>query len=132
MGNKKRNLIIATLVIVVAGLGVYNGLKILKEETQAYLFGYSLVLMDTTRQVMTDPIEERAPINRYAIGDRDPLTFNPDESLDILIQHERPDQEEQNWLPAPADGFAVTLRLYLPKDNFLNGTWKLPPIERID
>jgi hypothetical protein len=72
------------------------------------------------------------PINRYAIGDRDPLTFNPDGSLDILIQHEQPDQEEQNWLPAPADGFAVTLRLYLPKDDFLNGTWKLPPIERID
>jgi hypothetical protein len=72
------------------------------------------------------------PINRYAIGDRDPLKFNPDGSLDILIQHERPDQGEQNWLPAPADGFAVTLRLYLPKDDFLNGTWKLPPIERIN
>ena len=72
------------------------------------------------------------PINRYAIGDRDPLKFNPDGSLDILIQHERPDRGEQNWLPAPADGFAVTLRLYLPKDAFLNATWKLPPIERIN
>ena len=70
------------------------------------------------------------PINRYAIGDRDPLKFNTDGSLDILIQHEPPGQGEQNWLPAPAEAFAVTLRLYLPKDDFLNGTWKLPPIER--
>ncbi len=72
------------------------------------------------------------PINRYAIGDRDPLKFNPDGSLDILIQHERPDEGEQNWLPAPTDAFAVTLRLYLPQDDFLNGTWKLQPIERIN
>ena len=70
------------------------------------------------------------PINRYAIGDRDPLKVNTDGSLDIIIQHERPDRGEQNWLPAPADEFAVTLRLYLPQADFLNGTWKVPPIER--
>ncbi|MBU3915690.1 DUF1254 domain-containing protein [bacterium] len=72
------------------------------------------------------------PIRRYAIGDRDPLRFNEDGSLDILIQHNRPTQGESNWLPAPAEPFAVTLRLYLPKEEFLNGSWKLPPIERIN
>ena len=64
MSKTKRNLIIAALVIVVAGLGVHNGLKILKDGAQVYLFGYSLVLMDTTRQVMTDPAGGRAPIDR--------------------------------------------------------------------
>jgi len=72
------------------------------------------------------------PIGRYAIDDRDSLAFNPDGSLDILIQHEQPDAKASNWLPAPADAFAVTMRLYLPKADFLDGTWKLPPIERIN
>ncbi len=71
------------------------------------------------------------PINRYAIGDRDPLKYNEDGSLDILIQYEQPTQNASNWLPAPSDLFAVTLRLYMAKENFLNGDWKLPPIERI-
>ena len=71
------------------------------------------------------------PIERYALGDRDPLEFNTDGSLDILIQHEQPKTNVSNWLPTPDGAFAVTLRLYLPKTEFLDGTWKLPPIERI-
>ena len=71
------------------------------------------------------------PIQRHTIGDRDPLVFNPDGTLDILIQHEQPKIKVSNWLPAPANTFEVTLRLYLPKTEFLDGTWKLPPIERI-
>ena len=72
------------------------------------------------------------PIQRYAIGDRDALEFNPDGSLDILIQHERPEAKTSNWLPAPAGSFAVTMRLYWPKADFLDGSWKLPPIEQIN
>ena len=72
------------------------------------------------------------PIRRYAIGDRDRLRFNQDGSLDILIQHASPPREmESNWLPSPAGPFAVTMRLFMPKEAFLNGEWKLPPIERI-
>ncbi|MBU2647798.1 DUF1254 domain-containing protein [bacterium] len=71
------------------------------------------------------------PIRRYAIGDRDPLAFNPDGSLDILIQQAQPAETMTNWLPAPARNFAVTLRLYMPKPEFLEGRWKLPLIERL-
>ena len=69
-------------------------------------------------------------INRYAIGDRDNLKFNTDGSLDIFIQHEKPKINSSNWLPSPKGEFAVTLRLYLPKKEFLNGDWKLPPLIR--
>lgn len=72
------------------------------------------------------------PIHRYTIGDRNDLNFNADGSLDILIQHRRPARGITNWLPAPADEFAVTMRLYMPKSEFLDGTWKLPPIERVE
>jgi hypothetical protein len=68
------------------------------------------------------------PIDRYAIGDRDKLAFNPDGSLDIYIQRESPGKDkESNWLPAPASGpFTMNMRLYWPKSAILEGDW-LPP-----
>lgn len=70
------------------------------------------------------------PINRYTIGDRSDLKYNADGSLDIYIQHERPSKDkEPNWLPAPSGAFSVTMRLYWPKEEFLNGTWKIPGIK---
>jgi len=67
-------------------------------------------------------------INRYALGDRDNLEFNSDGSLDLLMQYDKPEALSNNWLPTPKGEFALTLRLYLPKEEFLNGDWKLPPI----
>ena len=57
------------------------------------------------------------PLDRFAIGDRDPLKFNADGSLDIYIQHESPGKKkESNWLPAPKSGaMSPTMRLYAPK-----------------
>jgi hypothetical protein len=70
------------------------------------------------------------PINRFAIGDRDNLKFNKDGSLDIYIQNESPGKEkESNWLPAAKEGFTLTMRIYQPKEEFLNGTWKIPPVK---
>lgn len=72
------------------------------------------------------------PINRFAIGDRNPLKYNADGSLDIYIQNERPSKDkEANWLPAPTTGFSVTMRLYWPKESFLNGSWKIPAIQAV-
>ena len=70
------------------------------------------------------------PISRYTIGDRDALNFNDDGSLDIIVQHTEPDVGSSNWLPAPADEFALTMRLYMPKESFLDSSWKLPPVDR--
>jgi hypothetical protein len=73
------------------------------------------------------------PINRYRLGDRDPLKHNADASLDLYLQHQSPGPDkEANWLPAPADDFNVTLRLYWPKNSVLNGSWTPPPIQRVE
>jgi hypothetical protein len=67
------------------------------------------------------------PVNRFAIGDRDPLKFNDDGSLDLYIQHDAPGgAKDSNWLPAPAAKFSLSLRMYWPKDEILGGKW-IPP-----
>ena len=39
-------------------------------------------------------------------------------------------ERASNWLPAPAKGpFTMTLRLYWPKPEVLDGTWSPPPIK---
>ena len=73
------------------------------------------------------------PIDRYAIGDRDKLAFNPDGSLDIYIQRESPGQDKElNWLPTPASGpFTMNLRLYWPKPEVLDGSWAPPGVKLV-
>ena len=68
-------------------------------------------------------------LSRYAIGDRDPLKFNADGSLDLYIQHDAPGGEkDNNWLPAPAGAFNLALRLYWPSDQVVKGAWTPPAV----
>ncbi len=71
------------------------------------------------------------PIRRYAIGDRDPLKFNADGSLDLYIQHAAPGGEKDaNWLPSPEGKFNLSLRMYWPSDDIVSGKWIPPAVER--
>jgi len=45
---------------------------------------WSLTMYDSTGFQVANPI------NRFALGDRDPMTYNSDGSLDIYVQHEDP------------------------------------------
>jgi hypothetical protein len=69
------------------------------------------------------------PLNRYAIGDRDALKYNPDGSLDLYLQNTSPGAaRESNWLPVPAGAFNLSLRLYWPKEEILSGKWIAPAV----
>lgn len=73
------------------------------------------------------------PINRFALGSHDKLTFNADGSLDIYVENKSPGKErESNWLPAPLGSFQPTMRLYSPKFEALDGRWSPPPFVRVD
>ena len=73
-------------------------------------------------------------LNRFALGDRDDLIYNADGSLDFYIQSNPPEKDKlQNWLPIPEEGlFFLTMRLYWPKQEVLDGKWNMPfiiPVE---
>jgi hypothetical protein len=68
------------------------------------------------------------PINRYSIGDRTPgVVYDDDGGLTLKVQSSAPITGDWNWLPSPQAGpFYLILRLYLPKDEAINGTWTPP------
>ena len=74
------------------------------------------------------------PLNRHALGDRDPLVFNADGSLDLWVQAAPPPAEHRaNWLPVKAgEPFVLNARLYWPKAVALDGRWHMPPVQRVD
>jgi hypothetical protein len=72
-------------------------------------------------------------INRFNLAAWMPLKYNPDGSLDMYIQASSPGADkEANWLPAPASGpFSLTVRDYWPKEAVLAGTYKVPPVKKV-
>ena len=69
------------------------------------------------------------PVNRYLINSPMLPSLVPDSDggYTLYIQNESPGiDREANWLPAPKGPFALVLRLYWPKPDALNGTWKAP------
>jgi hypothetical protein len=70
-------------------------------------------------------------LDRFALGDRSPqLRNNRDGSFDIFVQSGKPEGERVvNWLPAPKGRFVLVFRAYLPRAEFLDGSFRLPPVE---
>ena len=69
---------------------------------------------------------------RYSIGSTtDGLRKNPDGSLTIVIQKNRP-ADTSNWLSAPAGNFNLTMRFYGPETPVLDGSYRLPAVKRVE
>ena len=72
------------------------------------------------------------PIDRYSVSDRSGLVPNADGSVDICVQNAAPAGRESNWLPAPTGSFLLWLRVYVPGQAILDGTWKVPPVVEVE
>jgi hypothetical protein len=74
------------------------------------------------------------PINRYLINSPmlPDLKKDADGGITLYVQNESPGKDlESNWLPAPKGPFWSVLRLYWPKSEALNGTWKAPKMNKV-
>ena len=73
------------------------------------------------------------PSGRWTIGDRTPgLVVGDDGSLELTLSHEEPAAGAANWLPVPDGPFVLMLRLYLPGEPVLDGSYEYPPVEEIE
>ena len=102
-------------------------LRFAKDEIPPVDAFWSLTMYDNDSYLVDNPI------NRYALGDRSNMKRDPDGSLTIDIQSDSPGGDKAgNWLPAPKSGtFKLALRLYVPKKQVADGTWKPPAVQRI-
>lgn len=56
--------------------------------------------------------------------------YGADGSLTLYVSHEKPGTAKQpNWLPAPDGPFYTVLRIYLPGDAVINGSWQKPQMQ---
>lgn len=72
------------------------------------------------------------PIGRYSIGDRTAGIHTDADGSVVIHMHKDPPFPEgaTNWLPAPDGPFYLIMRLYLPRQEALDGTWTPPPITK--
>lgn len=72
------------------------------------------------------------PINRYLINSPmlPQLKKDADGGYTLYVQHDPPGKEkESNWLPAPSGPFFMAMRLYLPRSEAANGSWREPQLK---
>jgi hypothetical protein len=86
---------------------------------------WSLTLGDSGRRMVENPI------HRYSVGARSGLVPNADGSTDVYIQNAAPSVQKSNWLPAPAGGFMLWLRVYQPGAAILSGAYRVPQVVEV-
>jgi hypothetical protein len=90
---------------------------------------WSLTMYEMPQSLLVDN-----PMNRYLINSPmlPSLLRDPDGGYTFYIQNASPGvDKEANWLPAPTGPFQMVLRLYWPKPDALNGTWKAPQAVKV-
>ncbi|MBU3706360.1 MAG: DUF1254 domain-containing protein [Mycobacterium sp.] len=72
------------------------------------------------------------PQNRYSVSSSRPdeLLRRPDGTVDIIFSRTDPGDAGANWLPVPDAPFSAYLRMYVPSQAALDGSWTPPAIQR--
>ncbi len=90
---------------------------------------WSLTMYEMPQSLLVENSMQRYLINSPMLPS---LVADPDGGYTFYIQNASPGLEkESNWLPAPTGPFQMVMRLYWPKPDALNGTWKAPEPVRV-
>lgn len=92
---------------------------------------WSLTMYDRDYFMLPDPANGRTNIGTVSL-DAEELKFAPDGSLTLTMSRQPPADADAkaNWLPAPEGQFALIVRAYVPTQAILDGSYKLPNVER--
>jgi hypothetical protein len=92
---------------------------------------WSLTMYDKDYFMLTNSPNGRTNIGTVSL-DANELNVAADGSLTITISHSPPADAvaRSNWLPAPEGQFALIVRAYVPMQPVLDGSYKLPNMER--
>jgi hypothetical protein len=91
---------------------------------------WSVTMYDGKTQLLIENPIKRYLINSPMLPD---LKKNADGSVTIFVQKDTPGADkESNWLPAPNGPIYMVMRLYWPKQEAVNGSWKPPVISRVE
>ena len=91
---------------------------------------WSVTMYDGKTQLLIENPIKRYLINSPMLPD---LKKNADGSVTIYVQKDTPGADkESNWLPAPNGLIYMVMRLYWPKQEAVNGSWKPPVISRVE
>ena len=74
------------------------------------------------------------PIDRFLMNSTTPgLVRDDDGGLAITMQRQQPTETKAraNWLPTPEGPYYLTFRMYWPDRAALDGSWRLPGVERV-
>jgi hypothetical protein len=72
------------------------------------------------------------PLKRYLLNSTTlkRYKYGPDGSLTLYVSHDNLGSAKQaNWLPAPDGPFYAILRVYMPDDAVISGSWKRPQLQ---
>jgi hypothetical protein len=68
-----------------------------------------------------------------SVGSREKPIANADGSVDVYFGPEAPKGKEKNWVPTnPEKGFFLVFRFYGPEEGYINKSWVLNDLERLN
>ncbi len=104
-------------------------LRFAKSELPPNKAFWSLTMYDGKDQLLV-----ANPLKRYLLNSTTlkSYKFGPDGSLTLYVSRGNSGPANQpNWLPAPDGPFYCVLRVYLPGEAVLDGTWKKPQMQPV-